>query len=272
MKRKIIEIDEEKCTGCGACIPDCPEGALQIIDGKAHLISELFCDGLGACVGSCPEGAIKIVEKEAEPYDERKVMENIIKKGENVIKAHLKHLQEHGEVEYLKVALDVLKEKGISIEISEATETPCCHTMNIGEMEKECGEKETEEVKSQLKQWPVQLHLVSPQGHYFKRADVLFAADCTAYAYGNFHNDFIKGKTVVIACPKLDQSTDRYIEKVKQIVEAGVNTITVAVMEVPCCRGLLHIVEEGVKKSNKKVPVKKVVIGIQGDILEEEWV
>lgn len=270
MKRKIIEIDEEKCDGCGNCIPDCPEGALQVIDGKARLISDLFCDGLGACIGSCPSGAIRVVEREAEEYDEKKVMENIVKKGENTIKAHLKHLKEHGEKGYLKEAMAFLKDKGINVEMDDS-EAPCCKGMEeVDRMEED--EECCTEVKPKLRQWPLQLHLVSPQASYFKKADILFAADCTAYAYGNFHNDFIKGKAVIIACPKLDQSTERYIEKIKQIVENNnINTITVAIMEVPCCSGLLKIVEEGVRKSAKKIPVKKVVISLQGKVLEENW-
>ncbi|HOK56515.1 MAG TPA: 4Fe-4S binding protein [bacterium] len=274
MKRKIIEIDEEKCTGCGDCIPNCPEGALQIIDGKARLISDLFCDGLGACIGSCPVDAIKIVERDAEPYDERKTMENIIKKGKNTIIAHLKHLHEHGETEYLRQALEVLKEKNIEIDLNEIIEVPCCPGMKVVEMKKE--EEEGEEnisVKSQLSQWPIQLHLINPLAPYFKKADLLIAADCTSYAYGNFHLDFLKGKKLIIACPKLDTGIDRYIEKIKQLVEvADINTITVVIMEVPCCLGLLKIVEEGIKKSNKKVPIKKVVISIKGEILEENWI
>lgn len=272
MKRKIIEIDEEKCNGCGNCIPNCPEGALQIIDGKARLISDLFCDGLGACIGSCPVDAIRIVEREAEPYDERKVMENIIKKGENTIKAHLKHLFEHGEKEYLHQALEVLKEKNIEIDLSDVFEVPCCPGMKVIDRRDEIGENINFEIKSQLRQWPIQLHLVSPFAPYFKKCDLLFAADCTAFSYGNFHNDFIKGKTIVIACPKLDTGIERYIEKVAQIVENNdINTITVAIMEVPCCGGLLRIVEEGVKKSGKKIPIKKIVISLKGEILEEEW-
>lgn len=273
MKRKIIEIDEEKCTGCGECIPNCPEGALQIIDGKARLISDLFCDGLGACIGSCPVGAIKIIEREAEEYDEKKTMENIIKKGKNTIIAHLKHLKEHGETEYLHQALEVLKEKNIEIDMSEIFEVPCCPGMKIVDRREETEEsKPNIEIKSQLRQWPIQLHLVSPLAPYFKKADLLFAADCTAYSYGNFHNDFIKGKTIIIACPKLDTGIDRYIEKISQIVaNNNINTITVTIMEVPCCSGLLKIVEEGVKKSGKKIPIKKVVISLKGEILEEGW-
>jgi len=274
MKRKIIEIDEEKCTGCGQCIPNCPEGAIQIIDGKARLISDLFCDGLGACIGSCPVDAIKIVERDAEPYDERKVMENIIKKGENTIKAHLKHLHEHGETEYLRQALQVLKEKDIEIDLNDVLEVPCCPGMKTVDM-RDKKEEETAgtEIKSQLRQWPIQLHLVNPLATYFKKADLVIAADCTAYAYGNFHFDFLKGKTLIIACPKLDQNIDRYIEKISQIIDAGqINTITVVIMEVPCCMGLVKIVQEGMKKAKRKVPVKRCIISIKGELLEEEWI
>jgi NAD-dependent dihydropyrimidine dehydrogenase PreA subunit len=124
MKRKVIKIDEDKCNGCGLCIPDCPEGAIQIIDGKARLISDLFCDGLGACIGTCPEEAITIEEREAEPYDEAKVMENIIKSGSSTIKAHLEHLRDHGQMEYLGNAIDILKAKGIEIPIDLGTLEP----------------------------------------------------------------------------------------------------------------------------------------------------
>jgi len=274
MKRKIIEIDEEKCTGCGQCIPNCPEGAIQIIDGKARLISDLFCDGLGACIGSCPVDAIKIVERDAEPYDERRVMENIIKKGENTIKAHLKHLHEHGETEYLRQALQVLKEKDIEIDLNDVLEVPCCPGMKTVDM-RDKKEEETAgtEIESQLRQWPIQLHLVNPLATYFKKADLVIAADCTAYAYGNFHFDFLKGKTLIIACPKLDQNIDRYIEKISQIIDAGqINTITVVIMEVPCCMGLVKIVQEGMKKAKRKVPVKRGIISIKGELLEEEWI
>jgi len=276
MKRKIIEIDEEKCTGCGDCIPECPEGAIQIIDGKARLISDLFCDGLGACIGSCPVNAIRVVEKEAEPYDERNTMEeNIIKKGKNTIKAHLKHLQEHGEKEYLHQAMDILKEKGIEMDLSDILDIPCCPGMKIVDRRSE----ETEEgwtpvnIYSQLRQWPIQLHLVNPSAPYFKKADLIIAADCTAYAYGNFHLDFLKGKSLIIACPKLDQGIDRYIEKISQIVkDNNINTITCVIMEVPCCSGLLKIIEEGVKKSGEKIPVKKIVISLEGKVLSEDWI
>jgi len=278
MKRKIIEVDEDKCTGCSMCIPNCQEGALQIIDEKARLISDLFCDGLGACIGHCPEGAMKVVEREAEEYDERRVMiENIIPKGKNTIKAHLQHLSDHGAKKFLQEALKVLEEKNI--------ENP----MEVKKMGGGCGggypgsktiqfEKETERSEegvrsSQLRQWPVQMHLISPMAPYFDHADVLFAADCTAYSMGDFHKEFIKGKALAIACPKLDSNLDMYVEKLTSMIDdAKINTLTVAIMEVPCCGGLIQIAKEALSKSKRKIPIKKIIIGIKGNIISEEWV
>lgn len=274
MKRKVIKIDEEKCTGCGNCIPDCPEGALQIIDGKARLISDLFCDGLGACIGSCPEGAITVEEREAEPYDEKKVMENVVKQGEKTIIAHLEHLKEHGEENYLQQAIEFLKEKNIEIDLSKIhREAPCCPGMKIVDRRNEVEEGGTNvEVKSQLRQWPIQMHLISPSAGYFKKADLLLVADCVGYSYGNFHNDFLKGRSVIIACPKLDEGTDRYIEKLKLLIDqAEINTLTVIMMEVPCCGGLLMFAKEALSQAKRKVPLKKVIVSIEGKILEEKW-
>ena len=277
-KRKIIKIDEDKCTGCGECIPACPEGALQIIDGKARLISDLFCDGLGACIGTCPFGAITIEEREAEEYDERKVMENIVKQGENVIKAHLEHLREHGQMKYLREAMEFLKEKGIEIDLSahhgeHPAGCPGSRMMEFTKEEEKEGEGEPGEVPSYLRQWPIQLHLITPLAPYFRNADLLVAADCTAFSFGDFHRRFLKGKRLVIACPKLDKGLDVYEEKLKTLIdEANINTLTVITMEVPCCLGLLEIVKRAQKKAKRKVPVKHVVIGLQGEIKKEEWV
>ena len=283
-KRKIIKIDEEKCTGCGECIPNCPEGALQLIDGKARLISDLFCDGLGACIGHCPEGAITIEEREAEPYDEKKVMENIIKQGPNVIKAHLEHLMEHGETEYLKEAMEALKEKGISVpedmfskkeegmEHAHSGGCPGAKMMDFSKGEEVKGDEEGKR-SSQLRQWPVQLHLVPPTAPYFQGADLVLAADCVAYSVADFHKDFLKGKSLAIACPKLDSEQDVYIDKITAMIDVSkINTLTVMTMEVPCCHGLLMIATEAAKKAQRKVPLKHVVVGIKGDILKEEWV
>ncbi len=280
MKREIIRIDEDKCTGCGACIPGCPEGALQIIDGKARLISDLFCDGLGACIGECPEGAITIEKREAEPYDEKKVMENIIKQGPNTIKAHLAHLKEHNEKKLLDEAMMVLKEN--KIPIPEGIETtsranspvPCgcpgSQTMQFGNQE---SNEQTRDISSQLRQWPVQLHLVSPLAPYYEGADVVLAADCTAYALGDFHQRFMKGKALAIACPKLDEGQEIYTAKLKALIDdAKINTLTIVIMEVPCCGGLVQLARQAAENSKRNVPIKKVVVGIKGQILQEEWI
>ncbi len=279
-KRQIIKIDEEKCDGCGSCVTGCREGALQVIDGKARLISDLLCDGLGACIGDCPRGAIKIEERAAVPYEELKVMAGMVKQGPNTIKAHLKHLQDHGQKTFLKQAFSYLAEHNIPNPMEEEMKKehehePCgCpggRTMDF----REPGPRATEEAApaaSRLRQWPVQLHLASPMAPYFQKADVVIAADCTAYAYGNFHNDFIKGKAIVIACPKLDDGQDLYVEKIQGLIEdAKVNTLTVVTMEVPCCNGLLAMVKKAAAASKRKVPVKHVVIGIQGGVKSEEW-
>ena len=270
-KRQIIKIDENKCDGCGNCVTGCHEGALQVIDGKARLISDLLCDGLGACIGECPRGAIKIEEREAVPYDEIKVMEGMVKHGPNTIKAHLKHLQAHAQKAFLKQAREYLKKHDIPDPLEEPCGCPGGRMMDLrgsGDEEEAGGPV----AKSQLRQWPVQLHLASPMAPYFQKADVVVAADCTAYAYGNFHQDFIKGKTIVIACPKLDDGQEIYAEKLQALIEdAMINTLTVVTMEVPCCGGLLAMVKQAAAASKRKVPIKHVVIGIQGAIKSEEW-
>jgi len=281
MKRKIIEIDQDKCIGCGVCIPNCPEGAIQMIDGKARLISDLFCDGLGACLGHCPVSAITIEEREAEPYDERKVMENIIRQGPNTIKAHLEHLESHGQKEFLGAALDVLKAKGIENPL-ENKETgmkhehmhegcPGSRSMNFTRP----GERKSDESgtrESQLTHWPIQLHLLSPQAPHYKGQDVLLAADCTAFSLGDFHKDFLKGKALAIACPKLDDGQEIYLRKIVSLIDdAEINTLTVMIMEVPCCMGLFRLAREAAQQAKRKIPIKLVVVGIQGDIKSQEW-
>lgn len=273
MKRKIIKIDEGKCNGCGNCVPGCPEGALQIIDGKARLISDLFCDGLGACIGECPVGAISIEEREAEAYDERKVMANIIKAGQNTIKAHLKHLAEHGEIEYLNQAIEFLKENDIEVpEYKE--ETSCmlggCPGARTIDMREDVPEAPTEnvELESRLRQWPVQLTLVNPDAPYFADADLLVCADCVPFANANFHNEFLNGKALVIFCPKLDSDIERYIEKLSLIIKRNnIKSLSVVRMEVPCCGGTTMILKEAVKKSGKNMDVKEYVISLHGEIL-----
>lgn len=274
MKRQIIEIDEDKCTGCGLCVPGCPEGALQIIDGKARLVSDLFCDGLGACIGDCPEGAIKVIEREAEPYDERKVMENIVKAGAGTVKAHLKHLKDHNQTEYLNQALEVLAEKGInppSLEEKPAHHGGGCPGQMMREnlkAKKSPASAPAGEVPSELNQWPIQLALVNPAAPYFQNADLVIAADCTAFSYGNFHRDFLKEKTLVVFCPKLDTVLDQYVQKLSQIIKNNtIKSIEVVRMIVPCCSGAVSITRKALELSGKNLEVKETVISLEGEIM-----
>ncbi len=277
--REVIKIDEDLCNGCAECIPACPEGAIQIIDGKARLLSDLFCDGLGACLGECPRGAISIEKRPAEEYDERAVMENVMKQGKNTVKAHLKHLKEHGEEKYLKEAINYLKEKGIENPLEESSCSsqkssgcPGAKVMDFGGNEG-VNSKENSDIPSQLRQWPLQLHLTPPGASYFEGADVLLSADCVAYALGNFHSKYLKGKALAIACPKLDEGLDDYEEKIKEMVDkANINTLTVLVMEVPCCRGLLKLAQNALERAERKIPLKSVVVGINGVVKKEEWI
>lgn len=295
MIREIIKIDEDLCNGCGQCVPNCHEGALQIIDGKARLISELMCDGLGACLGHCPEGALEIERREADDYDETVVIQQMIPKGANTVIAHLKHLKDHNETGFLKEAVGYLRANQDSIALDVPAILSAVHNSKPeGQAHSGgCGggcpgsapvsfEKPAfvmapqaapaAAAQSQLQQWPVQMHLINPAASYFNGADLLIAADCAAFAHGDFHNSFIRGKKLVIACPKLDQGKEIYVEKIIRLIdESRVNTITVAIMEVPCCGGLTHLVQMATERARRKVPVKEVVIGIRGDILAEDW-
>lgn len=276
-KRKIIKIDEEKCNGCALCIPNCPEGAIQIIDGKARLISDLFCDGLGACLGHCPQGAISIEEREAEEYDEKKVMANIVKQGPNTIKAHLTHLKEHNQMEYLHQAVGFLKEKGLSNPMLESackghasaghSGCPGSKMMDFRKKEPAAGKDQGRQVsaESQLRQWPVQLMLVPPYAPYLDNADILIAADCVPFAYASFHEDLLKGKMLLVGCPKLDD-LDVYREKIIQMLKTNnIKSITYAHMEVPCCFGLVGLIQEAIAESGKQTPFKEIVISITGE-------
>lgn len=273
MKRKIIKINEEKCNGCGACIPDCPEGALQVIDGKARLISDLFCDGLGACIKACPTDAMQIEEREAEPYDEYKVMPNIAKAGANTIKAHLKHLQDHGEDKLFSQAIDYLEKNNIPIPTLEVKPLPCgCP----GTMQKDLRKEKTSapaqnapsNLQSELNNWPIQLKLLNPHAPYLKGADLVIAADCTAFAYANFHQKFLKNKVLIMLCPKLDTDLDSYIEKLSIIFGTQeINSITLVHMEVPCCSGVETIIKEAMKKSNTNIIIKDYTVSITGELI-----
>jgi len=269
MKRQIIQIDDEKCTGCGECIPGCPEGALQIIDGKARLVSDLFCDGLGACIGDCPEDAIKVVEKEAQEYNENLVMENIVKKGRNTIKAHLQHLDSHNQEKFLKQALEFLSKN--NYEIPDYKKVPVCACSGSKETEikreKVASVKESN-VTSKLKQWPTQLSLFNPNSNLLDGADLLISADGAPFAYGNFHNDFLDGKILLHFCPKLDKNLQEYIEKLAIIFKTkDLKSVTIVRMEVPCCQGMQVIVQKALEKAGVSKIIGIKVISVDGRVL-----
>ncbi len=286
MRRTIIKIDEDLCNGCGLCVSGCHEGALQIIDGKARIVSDLYCDGLGACIGDCPLGDISLEEREAEPYDEIAVMEKIVGKGEKTILAHLQHLKDFNEMEYFNQGVQYLKDNNIDIDLSSLlddnkTESkepkpiiggcPGLKEMSF-KSEKQTQSNASQHVNSELTHWPIQLHLINPNAGFLKNADLLLAADCTAFTIGSFHPQLLKGKSLAIACPKLDTNKEIYVDKLKTMIDdARINTITVAVMEVPCCGGMLQLVNLARAQSNRKIPVRHIVISIQGDILSDEW-
>ena len=243
--RKIIEIDEELCNGCGQCVPACAEGALQIIDGKARLVKELYCDGLGACLGECPTGALRIIEREAEEFDEE------------AVQTHLK-AREHAEKE------------------AEAT-MPCgCPSTQIQTFEsppirRADNKPDTHEgAASALSHWPVQIRLVPPTAPFLKGAHLLVAADCTPVAYPHFHRDFLEGKVVMVGCPKFDDA-EAYIQRFADIFStADIKGVTAVVMEVPCCQGLPVIIKKGMELAGKSIPLEQITISRRGEILERE--
>lgn len=263
IKRKIIVIDEEKCNGCGACIPSCPEQAIQIVetkDGpKARLVKEFYCDGLGACLGSCPENALTIEEKEVEPYDEEATIARIREVSPEMLGTHIKHIKEHSQE--LPKHHSHKMPKGVvgcpSAQVMSWEGKKISHKLSTINYK----------LESELRQWPIQLHLVNPSAPYFKNADIIIVADCIPFAYANFHQDFLKDKAIAIGCPKLDD-VDAYIEKIKDIIEiAEPKSIKIVIMEVPCCFGLVHIVKESLKQTKNDIPIEEVTIGIKGDII-----
>jgi NAD-dependent dihydropyrimidine dehydrogenase PreA subunit len=295
MNRDVVKINEEICNGCGLCVPGCHEGALQVIDGKARLISDLMCDGLGACIGHCPQDAITIENREAEAYDEIQVMSGMVKKGKNTVIAHMRHLKEHNEMEFLKQGVKYLKdhEKDLLFNLQEVIdavhaqgeshhhhEGGSCPGSKSMVIERKNGHEHSDkqmvhegsDLKSELRQWPVQLHLINPHAQYYRNADLLIAADCTAFTMGDFHPNYLKGKSLVIACPKLDSNLDAYLNKITTLIDhAGINTITVMIMQVPCCGGLLQIVKQAASAAQRKVPIKLMVVSIEGKVIQEEW-
>ncbi|MFT6986034.1 MAG: NAD-dependent dihydropyrimidine dehydrogenase PreA subunit [Psychromonas sp.] len=257
MLRDIIEIEQSLCDGCGDCVPACHEGALQIIDNKAHLISDLMCDGLGACLGACPTGAMKVLQREAEPYDERQVMVNIIKGGKNVIKAHLDHLLNHNELAYHAIAVEVLHEQNILHETSTNQESKKISNLKPLEL--------SQASVSQLSHWPVQLHLINPANPNFSDAHLLLAADCSAFAAGDFHQRYLKDKKLAIACPKLDSNQQSYIEKLTLMIRHGkLKSLTILRMDVPCCGGLAQLAQKAIEQAKRDIPLNEITINKQG--------
>ncbi|MFO8021365.1 MAG: 4Fe-4S dicluster domain-containing protein [Perlabentimonas sp.] len=307
MKRDIITIDRDKCNGCGLCVSGCHEGALQMIDGKAVLISDLMCDGLGACIGDCPVGAITVEHREAEPYDEVLTISKMVENGKNTVIAHLKHLKDYNEKVFLRQGVEWLlaNQEKLNFKVDEVlsevhnhqsknskavTTQPEANTHAHahhhgggcpGSMARSFGggtavatpDAGMVSGKSELTQWPVQLHLINPNSGQFQGSNLLLAADCVAFSLGNFHSDYLKGKTLAIACPKLDSNKEVYIEKLTALIDnAQVDTITVMKMEVPCCGGLLQMAKMAMENASRKVPIKLITVGIQGEIMENSWV
>ncbi|HPU85228.1 MAG TPA: 4Fe-4S binding protein [Candidatus Latescibacteria bacterium] len=275
--RSIIKIDQSLCDGCEQCIPNCPEGAIQVIDGKARLVSDLFCDGLGACIGHCPQGAITIEEREAEPYNEWRVMANVVQQGTNTIAAHLAHLRDHNEFDLLSEALAYLKENGIPVPPTGggkviATMAPAAcpgsKTVDLREASAPVSGETVTGLPTQLRQWPVQITLVPPHAPFLNGCDLLIAADCVPFAYPDFHQELLKGKVLLVGCPKLDDVRP-YEEKLTQIfAQNEVKSITYARMEVPCCGGFVPVIRRALAASGKEIPFQDIVIGIRGNRLK----
>ena len=236
--RKIIQIDEELCTGCGECVPDCAEGSLIIVDGKARMVEDKLCDGLGACLGACPVGALQIIEREAEDFDQEAVDEYLANKDQ--------------------------KDADCGCGCASAQ-------FQIHELTPPAPKSGTAETQtSALGHWPVQIRLVSPKAPFLENSDILIAADCSAGAYANFHRDFLTGRVLMMGCPKFDDA-QLYVDRFRDILtERKINSLTILIMEVPCCGSMLQIVKEAVKQANSQVPVRQVVVSTQGEIINDQ--
>jgi NAD-dependent dihydropyrimidine dehydrogenase PreA subunit len=248
--RDVVRIDEEKCNGCGVCVPACAEGAIRIIDGKARLVADNLCDGLGACLGECPEGAITIERREADGYDEEAVEGHLSEGGgpvEHGAGGH-QHGHQHGD-----------------------GGCPGARVMDFGRPAP-ASAAETSGRSSALRQWPVQLHLLPPTAPFLRGARLVLAADCVAHAVGDFHERFLAGNALAIACPKLDSGHEVYLDKLTAMIDhGGIDTLTVLVMEVPCCSGLVTLARTAAGRARRKVPIKAIRIGLRGDVLSEDW-
>jgi NAD-dependent dihydropyrimidine dehydrogenase PreA subunit len=263
--REIISIDEELCDGCGLCVPACQEGAIQIIDGKAKLVGENLCDGLGACLGECPQGALKIEKREADDFDESAVeahlRRSVTKEGTRDAGPQKKECEASKNVKSYSgcpsSAVRSLKHTGDTANTAKATRTDTA------------SEPQPAKLQSRLGHWPVQLMLVPAQAPFLDNADLLIAADCVPYAYANFHEDFLEDKAIVVGCPKLDD-LEHYAGKLQEMFEKNeIRSVTVALMEVPCCKGIVAATKQALERSRKSIPLELVVIGIRGDILDK---
>ena len=252
--RKIIQIEEDKCNGCGVCVPNCAEGAIKIIDGKAKLVKDSYCDGLGACLGHCPQDALHIIEREAPEFDEEEAIKSANSTtsiSNRIIAANSKPapLQHSGGCPGSRIMTFGNDEDKINIG----------STISNSDLEIK--------IRPQLRQWPVQLSLVPINAPFFDNADLLVTADCVPFAYANYHIDILKGKVVVMGCPKLDD-IEAYTDKLFQIINRNnIKSVTVAYMEVPCCSGIVKAVALAIQKTGKNIPVKKLCISISGNII-----
>ncbi|MCX5858725.1 MAG: 4Fe-4S binding protein [Proteobacteria bacterium] len=249
--RKIIEIDEKKCNGCGQCVSACAEGALELVNGKAKLVKDIYCDGLGACIGECPEGALKIIERDAVSFNEKAVEKRMESK---ILKA----------------------KKGKTPKTPKPGGTgetlPCgCPSSQVMDLKPAKGTHiytPTQGVDSELSHWPIKLKLLPPEAPFLKGADLVLLADCAAAAYPNLHPNLLRGRAIVMACPKFDD-LEGHINRLAAILEAShPKSLTVVIMEVPCCNGLLFAAEKAIELSGVKVPMKKMVISRDGKILD----
>lgn len=257
VKRKIIKIDEDKCDGCGQCLPGCPEGALQVVDGKVRLVKESYCDGLGACLGHCPQSALKVIERSAEEYDAQAVLAHLEKESPELAEKHREHLRAYG-----------MEEPGVA-----QTGTGCqSEQLMTWDTDKSSGQTEAAGGYSGLGQWPVKLYLIPPTAEFLKNADLVFVADCVPFTRSSMHSDFFRGKAVAAGCPKFDDIA-AYKEKIDQILESvNIKSITVVYMEIPCCSGYVRLVNDAVNRSGQDIPVEVIQIGVNGEILERKTI
>lgn len=259
-KRKIIRIDEEKCNGCGLCLPGCPEGALQVVEGKVRLVKESYCDGLGACLGHCPQDALQIEERDSDEYDAYGVLAHLEARSPDLAERHREHLRAHGMG-------GQERDENTPAAVCPSVQEYCRGVEGEGGKTEQAGESGS---FSSLGHWPVKLHLLPPAAKFLKNADLVLVADCVPFAYGNMHNDFIKGRAVAAGCPKFDDAP-AYEEKIEHILESSnIKSITVVYMEVPCCNGFVRIVRDALESGGKDIPLEAVMIGIKGNVLKKE--